>query len=65
MDDVSTLTIEMIKEGGQVLVFCNSRRSTVSLAESLSNKIRLASKPDDLPIYKKIQSDFKKEADDK
>ena len=65
MDDVSTLTIEMVKEGGQVLVFCNSRRSAVSVAENLSNKIRLASKPDDLPLYKKIQSDFKKEADDK
>ncbi|MHA1701048.1 MAG: DEAD/DEAH box helicase, partial [Promethearchaeota archaeon] len=65
MDDVTSLTIEMIKEGGQVLVFCNSRRSAVSLAESLSTRIRLASKPDDLPLYKKIQSDFKKEADDK
>ena len=65
MDDVSTLAIEMVKEGGQVLVFCNSRRSAVSLAENLSTKIRLASKPDELPIYKKIQSDFKKEADDK
>ena len=64
MDDVSTLTIEMVKEGGQVLVFCNSRKSAVSLAESLFNKIRLASKPDDLPLYKKIQDDFKKEAED-
>ncbi len=65
MDDVSTLTIEMVKEGGQVLVFCNSRRSAVSLAENLSNKIRLASKLDDLPLYKKIQGDFEKEASDK
>jgi helicase len=65
MDDVTSLTIEMIKEGGQVLVFCNSRRSAVSLAENLSPKIKLASKSDDLQLYKKIQSDFKKEADDK
>ncbi|QEE16152.1 DEAD/DEAH box helicase [Promethearchaeum syntrophicum] len=64
MDDVSNLTIEMVKEGGQVLVFCNSRRSAVSVAESLPNKIKLASKPEDLPLYKKLQEDFKKEAED-
>ena len=39
--EVTTLAIDMIKEGGQVLVFTNSRKNTLKLAESLYQPIRI------------------------
>jgi ATP-dependent DNA helicase len=59
LTEVEVLTIDMIKEGGQVLVFANSRRSAMSLAEKMAPKIRNKATPEEKKEYLQLQKDFK------
>jgi helicase len=62
---LDTLVVDILKEGGQALVFTNSRRSAVSMAESLRTPVRLtASKPDQQAMRESYETYLKEAADD-
>ena len=62
---LDTLVVDILKEGGQALVFTNSRRSAVSMAESLRTPVRLtASKPDQQAMKENHEIYLKEAADD-
>jgi len=54
-----SLTLDMIKEGGQVLIFTNSRRSTMSLATKLAPKLRLSSSQEEKDDLDGLTNEFK------
>ncbi|WP_457559386.1 DEAD/DEAH box helicase [Candidatus Harpocratesius sp.] len=55
----ASLTIDMLKEGGQVLIFTNSRKRAIQEAEELSPKIRILFSNKEKNQFLKIQSEFK------
>lgn len=57
-DDTTSLTIDMLKEGGQVLIFANSRKSAMTQAEQLSPKIRVIANDSDRQLFSWVQHEF-------
>lgn len=53
-----TLTLDTLKEGGQVLIFCNSRKSAVKQAESLSPKVRITSATAEKEVFNRVHQLF-------
>ncbi len=63
-DDIANLTVDMVEEGGQVLIFTNSRRNTIKLAEDLYQKVELHSTIEEKKKFTQISELFKKECND-
>ncbi len=59
-DEVTSLTLDMLKEGGQVLIFANSRKSAMSQAEQLSPKIRIIATDTEKQLFSWVQHEFEK-----
>ena len=57
---IPALVIDSITEGGQVLVFVNTRRSTVALAKKLANEIKKLLNEEEKKQLKKISNDILK-----
>jgi len=55
---IPALVIDSITEGGQVLVFVNTRRSTVALAKKLANEIKKLLNEEEKKQLKKISNDI-------
>ncbi|UYP48118.1 hypothetical protein NEF87_004403 [Candidatus Lokiarchaeum ossiferum] len=58
--EVTTLAIDMIKEGGQVLVFTNSRKNTIKLADELHIPIRMITDNKEKEEFDQIQEEIAK-----
>ncbi|MHA1888096.1 MAG: DEAD/DEAH box helicase [Promethearchaeota archaeon] len=56
----ATLTLDTLKEGGQVIVFVNSRKNSMQEAEKLAPKVRIFSSAEEKEIYKAVQVEFDK-----
>jgi len=54
IDPLTTLSVETVRNNGQVLIFVNTRKSTVSLSNKLSKVITQALKENEKKILKKI-----------
>ena len=58
LEPVTALALDMIKEGGQVLIFANTRRNAVSIAKKVSNPIYLAATDDQKADFARMSQDF-------
>ena len=58
--EVTTLAADMIKEGGQVLVFTNSRKNTIKLAEELHIPIRMIAENEEKLEFDHVQEEMAK-----
>jgi helicase len=59
-EPIIAITIDMLKEGGQVLVFANSRKNAMGAAEKLEIPVRVQASEEDRKIWEKMASEFKK-----
>ncbi|MHA1520286.1 MAG: DEAD/DEAH box helicase [Promethearchaeota archaeon] len=59
-DEVTSLTLDMLKEGGQVLIFANSRKSAMSQADQLSPKVRIIATDSEKQLFSWVQHEFEK-----
>ncbi|TFH30359.1 MAG: DEAD/DEAH box helicase [Promethearchaeota archaeon] len=57
-DDVTSLTLDMLKEGGQVLIFANSRKSAMSQADQLSPKVRITANETEKQLFSWVHHEF-------
>ncbi|MHA1601872.1 MAG: DEAD/DEAH box helicase, partial [Promethearchaeota archaeon] len=64
-DDVTTLTIDMFKQGGSLLIFANSRRNAMSTAELLSPVLRIIADSSEKATFKNVQTEYQNKIADK
>ena len=57
-DPIQSLVLDCVREGGQALVFVNTRRSSESLAERLSGQLNRMFSDDEKSNLRKISKDF-------
>ena len=58
LSDVAKLTIDMLKEGGQVLIFTNSRKNAEQIAESLSTPLEIIASKGDRALFQSVITEF-------
>jgi helicase len=62
-DPIVALTLDMLREGGQVLVFANSRRNAMSAAEKLQTPVLVNAADTDKAMWGEIAAEFEKHSD--
>ncbi len=63
-NDIQTMLLDTVKEGGQCLIFVNTRRSSEALATSLSKRLLKSLPPQDKDRLAKIADDLSKRQDE-
>ncbi len=64
LSDVAKLTIDMLKEDGQVLIFTNSRRNAEQIAESLSTPLEIIASKRDRALFQSVMIEFEASVSD-